>query len=283
MLLFGTEVRYMRRHLVALAVALAALLWPSVAGAIVYGEPDGTDHPNVGALIAEWREEGVKEVLCSGTLIAPKVFLTAAHCTAFLESLEIPNDEVWVSFDEVVGDPVGAEVTLFQGEWVTNPEFFTAAQNDPKDLAVVLFPSKIRGIEPADLPTKGLFDQMAERNGLRGQLFTAVGYGVHEPEVGDGPPTFPFDGRRWKAVSKFNALNDAWLRLSQNDATSDGGTCFGDSGGPNFLGAERTADETDIIASITVTGDAMCLATNDTYRLDIESARRFLGQYVDLP
>lgn len=116
---------------------------------------------------------------------------------------------------------------------------------------------------------------------LKGQLFTAVGYGVHEPETGGGPPTFEFDGERWRSVSEFNALNDAWLRLSQNNATSDGGTCFGDSGGPNFLGARET--ETDIIASITVTGDAMCLATNDTYRLDTKTARAFLGQFLDLP
>ena len=47
---------------------------------------------------------------------------------------------------------------------------------------------------------------------------------------------------RWVAVSEFRALNGAWLRLSQNDATGDGGTCFGDSGGPNFLGAGN--DET---------------------------------------
>lgn len=37
------------------------------------------------------------------------------------------------------------------------------------------------------------------------------------------------------------------------------------------------------LASITVTGDAMCLATNDTYRLDNKSARAFLGQFVTLP
>jgi hypothetical protein len=273
----------MRKGTIIIVAGLVAALVAGPAGAITYGEPDDGDHPNVGALIAEWREPGVKEELCSGTLIAPKVFLTAAHCTAFLESLGIPNDQVWVSFDDFVGDPVGDDVTLFQGKWVTNPEFFTASQSDPKDLAVVLFKKKIGGIEPADLPTKGLFDQMKKAGTLKGQLFTAVGYGVHEPEIGGGPPEFPFDGRRWKSVSEFNALNKAWLRLSQNDATGDGGTCFGDSGGPNFLGAERSGDETDIVASITVTGDAMCLATNDTYRLDIESARRFLGRFVTVP
>ncbi len=270
----------MRSNLIAIATVVAIMVLAVIpAGAITFGEPDGSDHPNVGALIAEWRTPGVKEQLCSGTLIAPTVFLTAAHCTAFLESLGIPNDQVWVSFDQDV-DPITPSTKLIQGSWVTNPGF-NQRQSDPGDLAVVLFSKSVKGITPASLPTAGLFDQMAAADTLNGQLFTAVGYGVHEPEIGDGPPTFPFDGERWRSVSEFTALNNVWLRLSQNSATSDGGTCFGDSGGPNFLGAGDS--ETDIIASITVTGDAMCLATNVTYRLDAASARAFLDDFVTLP
>jgi hypothetical protein len=41
--------------------------------------------------------------------------------------------------------------------------------------------------------------------------------------------------------------------------------------------------ETNIIAGITVTGDALCKSTNVIYRLDTESARNFLSQYVELP
>jgi secreted trypsin-like serine protease len=262
----------------AAAGVLAALTAATSAYAITYGQPDGTAHPNVGAVIAEWRTPGVKEQLCSGTLIAPRVFLTAGHCTAFLESLGIPNNQIWVSFDVDI-DPITASTTLHQGTWVTNPNF-NQRQSDSGDLAVIRFKRDLPPT-PAALPRARLFDQMKAAGTLNGQRFTAVGYGVHEPEIGGGPPEFPFDGERWRSVSEFNALNNAWLRLSQNDATSDGGTCFGDSGGPNFLGAGRT--ETNIVASVTVTGDAMCLATNVTYRLDTASARGFLGQYVPLP
>jgi hypothetical protein len=117
---------------------------------------------------------------------------------------------------------------------------------------------------------------------LRGQRFTAVGYGVHEAEIGGGPPEFPFDGERWRAVSRFSALNKVWLRLSQNPSTGDAGTCFGDSGGPNFLGTgSQTVPGT--IASITVTGDAMYRATNVTYRMDTASAKNFLDDFVTFP
>ncbi|HEV8339284.1 MAG TPA: trypsin-like serine protease [bacterium] len=264
--------------MISIAVLAAATLAAGPVGAITYGQPDGTGHPNVGALIAEWSTPGVKEILCSGTLIATRVFLTAAHCTAFLESLGIPNTQIWVSFDQDA-DPVTASTNLIQGQWITNPGF-NQRQSDPGDVAVVLFSQNVQGITPAQLPTAGLFDQLGPR-GLRRQKFTAVGYGVQAPEIGGGPPNWPFDGMRWKAVSEFRALTPAWLRLSQNDATNDGGTCFGDSGGPNFLGAD--AGETPVVAAITITGDAMCLATNVTYRLDRPAPRNFLANFVVLP
>ena len=65
----------------------------------------------------------------------------------------------------------------------------------------------------------------------------------------------------------------------QNPATGDGGTCFGDSGGPQFL----NVDGIRTIVSITITGDAVCRATNVAYRLDTSSARTFLSPYVNLP
>jgi hypothetical protein len=83
------------------------------------------------------------------------------------------------------------------------------------------------------------------------------------------------------AVSPFNAVGPGYLRLSQNPATGNGGTCYGDSGGPNFLGAGST--ETNIIAGITITGDSLCKSTNVIYCLDTESARTFLEDYVALP
>jgi len=62
-----------------------------------------------------------------------------------------------------------------------------------------------------------------------------------------------------------------------NPSTGDGGTCYGDSGGPHFLG------ETDMVVSLTVTGDAPCRAMDTTYRVDTESARSYLAPFVTLP
>ena len=81
------------------------------------------------------------------------------------------------------------------------------------------------------------------------------------------------------AFSGFNSLNGGYIRLSQNAATGNGGTCYGDSGGPNFLPLNGQL----ILAATTVTGDDVCMSTNVDYRLDTASARLFLGQYVTLP
>lgn len=259
-----------KRVLGLLAVIALILAVVIPAAAITYGEPDGDRHPNVGAMVAELRAPGQKDLLCSGTLIAPKVFLTAAHCTAYLESLGI--SQVWVTFDS----QFTSRSKLIPGKMHTNPGY-NQSQSDPGDIAVITFEKPVRGIKPASLPSAGLFDQMAEKNGLKSQTFTAVGYGVHEPIIGGGPPTFPDTNDRWVATSTFDALTGAWLRLSQNPSTGDGGTCYGDSGGPNFFGTSN------MVAALTVTGDSMCRATNVDYRLDTPSARAFLAAFVTLP
>src|SRR5215213_9863981 len=94
----GTRGEGMRRVVLVLAtMALAILLAGGVAQAIINGEPDRgpNAHPYVGAYVAKF-EGGKLLPVCSGTLISPKVFLTAGHCTEF----EIKKDRpAYVSFD----------------------------------------------------------------------------------------------------------------------------------------------------------------------------------------
>ena len=62
----------------AAIMLLTVLASSAVALAITYGQPDGNKHPNVGALVGTF--DGQTYPYCSGTLISPTVFLTAAHC-----------------------------------------------------------------------------------------------------------------------------------------------------------------------------------------------------------
>jgi hypothetical protein len=62
-------------------------------------------------------------------------------------------------------------------------------------------------------------------------------------------------------------------------AQGQGGACYGDSGGPNFV----VIDGALVLAATTITGDTPCYATNVVYRTDTTVARTFLAPYVALP
>jgi secreted trypsin-like serine protease len=173
-------------------------------------------------------------ILCSGTLIAPKVFLTASHCTDFLPSLGIGPSDVWVTFDPTFD----AASPLIGGTYHTNPQFAQGGFSDTHDIAVITLDRAATGIAPARLPTQNLLESVDKKT----QRFV-----------------------------------DSWLKLSMNPSIGSGGTCFGDSGGPHFLGT------TNIVVSLSVTGDRFCRSTDVTYRTDTESARSFLQDFVSLP
>jgi hypothetical protein len=254
----------MRKTILAMTAVALVLAFGDTASAVVYGQADGNRHPNVGALLAPHACSDGTWATCSGTLISSTVFLTAAHCDWGLARMAVTFDSDYT-----------APGTTYWGNWYADPRF-RGAQGDPYDLAVVVLDDPVPGITPAELPAAGSLSNLSNH-----QNFTSVGYGAQSVTIDHGP-TFHYDDVRYFATSDtLFAINKAWLRISMNPSLSDGGTCYGDSGGPNFLGAGAT--ETNILAATTITGDFMCRATNVVYRLDTESARSFLGQYVQLP
>jgi hypothetical protein len=254
----------MRKAIAACAASFLILAFASSASAITYGQPDGDGHPEVGALLAPQAYSDGTWATCSGTLISPTVFLTAAHCDWGLDRMAVTFASTYVP----------GVSPVYWGAWHADP-LFSGAQGDPHDLAVVVLDSA-PGIAWAQLPEAGSLSNLPHD-----QDFTSVGYGAQSVTIEHGP-FFHYADIRYVATSDtLFAINKAWLRISMNPALGDGGTCYGDSGGPNFLGAGAT--ETNIVAATTITGDFMCRATNVVYRLDTDSARSFLGQYVTLP
>lgn len=265
--------------MIAAVVALLVVASPAVA--ITHGEPDGTDHPNVGSLVVDTPDFGLLQ-WCSGTLIADDVFLTAAHCTVDLDDFlaSFPGSQVLVTFDETISEAG----TFYSGAWFTNPGyngyFGQYGASDPGDVAVIVLDEE-PGIEPARLPGSGMLDQLKADHMLKGARFTAVGYGVIRDTNRTGFQAILDNVDRNRAEQGYHALNDAWLTLPMTPTNGNGGTCYGDSGGPHFI--HRDGVETDIVVSITATGDAPCKAMDKTYRMDTEPVRDFLSTFVELP
>jgi secreted trypsin-like serine protease len=270
-----------RRLILVLAtIGVAVLLASGAALGITGGTADTTEpprYPYVGALL--WPEGFGDDTYtyCTGTLISPTVFLTAAHC--------YPETGDAVTFDAKYDPKTSTSYS------VCLPEDCTAAYDgtfyvDPKgtDIAVVEFREPIPGIDPTklpNLPTAGKFNTDVGK----GSRFTAVGYGaIKSGTQSGGPSSIAYEDVRRYAVSTLKTVNRDYLRLSQNQGS--GGTCYGDSGGPNFVGEypyNYDLNNVPIIASTTITGDGWCNSTNVTLRLDTASARGFLDDYVTLP
>jgi hypothetical protein len=248
------------RRLIAVTALLSALAAVPPAAAITNGTPDNQRHPNVGGLVSPTQYPDGTWLYCSGTLISPTAFLTAAHCAEDGERVGVTFDTAYEAGDKV-----------YYGTFAADP-LYSQVQSDPHDIAVVVLDKPIRGITPAPLPEAGSLSSLSGS-----QTFTSVGYGAYEVTSGPGGHQYLYDDVRMMATGTLNSANPSWLRISMNPSTGNGGTCYGDSGGPNFLGA------TPILAAITITGDAVCRSTNVVYRLDTESARTFLAEYVVLP
>jgi hypothetical protein len=265
-----------RRSLLFLAGAFSVAICTVVpAEAITGGEPDGNGHPNVGVMVVD-RGAGPSR-LCSGELIAPTQFLTAAHCTAFL--VNNPSVLKGVTFDPTYNPNTS---TVVPAASVTVDPLFGKGRGDLHDLGVITLASPVPAT-PVVLPTAGLLDQLAAQGGLRDQDFTNVGYGATGWAFGGGPPTlvdFTSAVRR-VSTSPFMALEPNVLRLLGNGQTAgEGGTCVGDSGSARYLNVGGT----DLaVAIVSLGGDARCVANDANYRLDTPSARAFIGQFVTLP
>ena len=256
------------------AARIAAPAGPSF---IVNGEPTGGLYPSVGALILDWWEPiGVvngDDQWCTGSLISPTVFVTAAHCVVGPDTPE--GTQFYVSF---APDLLAKNVKIIKATGYEFDPLYGHDMANLHDLAVVFLPaSATKGMTPLQLPELGELDRLAAKGALSKTLFVNVGYGSTASRT--GPPSFGWDGKRNMSKSEFMGLQPTWLGLLMNEsATGEGGDCYGDSGGPKFFEGNSRL----IVATVT-TGDVPCRATTWDQRLDTETSREFLGRFVTLP
>jgi secreted trypsin-like serine protease len=257
-------------------LTLTLTFWIPPTSAITWGEPDSDGHPNVGAMVAMHPELGPREI-CSGTLIAPQVFLTAGHCTDWASAV-LPPGLLHVSFS--TDDALNPATWLPVAAIITHPDYNWGPYSDPHDVGILILEEPVI-LPAATLPGEGFLDELRAdgmlRQGREGAKFTVVGYGstLEWPP----PKIIPPDGVRRVAQSEFLNLQKAWLLMSQNHAPGrgDAGTSYGDSGGPTFWVEQ---DGSEILVSVTSWGDIPCVATGTTYRIDIPDSLDFINSVL---
>lgn len=252
----------------SLVLLLLVIIQP--VAAITWGDLD-VDHTNVGAIVVDWPDYGPFQI-CSGTLIHERVFLTAGHCTYDLDELGITT--VWINFDQYALNP---DTLLLVEEVITHEDYGWGAP-DPHDIAALVLAEPVEDIEPATLPGEGFLNDLKREGVLRdraeGADFVLVGYGgtLEWP-----PPEIAYDDLRRVAYSVYTSLPGPWLHMSQNVLQENGGTCFGDSGGPAFW-VDDQGNET--IVGVTSWGDAQCVATSFNYRVDLPDSIAFIEEVI---
>jgi hypothetical protein len=253
-----------------------------VASAITDGTLDGNGHPQVGLMVAK-NASGTPLWRCSGTLVSPTIYLTAGHCT------EPPAARVEIFFRSDVQNPPGNAGYPNTGDVSGTPH--PHPQYDPNafflfDLGVVVLDEAVNigdfGItQYGELPQLNTLNKLKKQRGLQDVDFTAVGYGLQK--------SFP-TAAAWKNSAlkirmvahphliQINGglVGDYSLLLSNN--AHSGGTCFGDSGGPNFIG------DGNVIGGVTSFGlNGNCAGTGGVYRVDKADDLDWLATYGVTP
>jgi hypothetical protein len=284
--------------------AAAALFGAPEARAVDGGVEDtGNAYGNVAAIFRQ-RADGSWAQSCTGTYVGDGLVLTAAHCTSFWESLGAP---VAVSFHPDISaiaglvDPAQLEPYLIYAHGtVTHPWYtYFVPISDVYDIGLVLIDAgeaAEAGVAPATLPEPGLLDSLRRARQLHGGQdrtpFTVAGYGY---ALEFAPPTFVDPDARMVARVDYLSLDKGWLVLTQNPASAPyAGTCFGDSGGPVFLGAPALGGddgggeveaalgeggEDAPLVGVTSWGDAMCVGIGFYQRVDLPGVLAFIDAH----
>jgi secreted trypsin-like serine protease len=261
----------LKRWLLVAVVSASALLAPSAAKPLIGGEATGTgSYTNVGAFGII--RNGAFLEICSGTLIAPNVVLTAGHCTFFFQDAEQRGLDILFTLDP---SPTATSTVYDATAFYTHPDYVDRLNGNSKcglygqcttDVGLVELSTSPTGVTAATIAPVNYVDTLD----LKTQTFTIAGYGVEGFSNANTP--LGSDGGTRK-VGTFDALGqdvtaERFLKLSGQHYDDE--TCFGDSGGPVFANGR--------VLAVVSFGQSLVCASNGYYtRLDTASVASWIS------
>jgi V8-like Glu-specific endopeptidase len=221
---------------------------------IIGGEIDEGD-PGVVAVYAQ-QPGSPGGFLCTGSVIAPTVVLTAAHCVSPAETG--PGAQFVVLTSANLNRRGGQQLAV--REVHANPQWQPDNLQAGHDEGIVILkdPTSLR-----PLP----FNRMAFGTPgapAVGAAVRIVGYGLDDGVLETG------SGVKRQALTKLRSISGALIRLGD----SRRGTCNGDSGGPAFMNIGGV----ETIVGTTSYGNATCTDGGYDARVDVDLT--FIDQYL---
>ncbi len=213
--------------------APAGLAAPALPDPIVGGEP--TEPGEFDGVVAIVAGSG----LCTGTVVAPRLVLTAAHCLADVD------DDTMV--DVYFGEQIESTNKVAGVEFGAHPMFCPDCKEDIYDYGYVVIASDftVPGGFILPITEQDEWDQAM----VEGREVTLVGYG-EDPDVDSADMGI---GRKRKVTTTIRRFSDRGLEFYAGGMQQD--SCNGDSGGPAFI---RVGDGTVRLAGITSRGSNPC-------------------------
>jgi len=261
------------RCLSAVAASLALLAGAvTPASAVVWGEPDGEVHPYV--VLLQMFSGNTYLGRCTGTLIAPRLVLTAGHCTVLGD-----NALVWQG-----SDLTGWNGPMTPGTTSTHPGY-TWLEVNRGDVGVIILDEPVCLGQYGALPEIGVMETLV-KPAQQGPpaIMNVVGYGVQE--ILPNPHDLVAERIREQAFPKMLGMESTaaggWMAILQGgpgEGLGQGSACFGDSGGPALL-----SSGSNVIGAVASGGRTKyCTGNGFYYRVDTEYVQDWIyGSFGDL-